>query len=102
MRISLRLRMHLAILPFLVLIMVLGGTAVILLHRLGDRIAGILRDNYDSVRYMERLKEALERIDSSFTFALAGQEDKAREQFHNQWPTFEKYLGQEHQNITLP
>lgn len=101
MRISFRIRILLALLPLLALMAILGGSAVFLLHRLGDRIDAILRENYDSVRYMERLKESLERIDSSFVFALAGQEQKAHDQYEQQWPTFEKYLGMEHQNITL-
>src|SRR5204862_466472 len=81
---------------------ILGGTAVYLLHRLGDRVDAILRENYDSVRYMERLKEALERIDSSYTVALVGQEKKALEQYQHNWPKFEKYLDLEQRNITLP
>src|ERR1017187_4158224 len=102
MRISLRIRTHLALLALLALMAILGVAAVILLHRLGGRIDAILRENYDSVRYMERLKESLERIDSSYAFALAGQEKKAREQYQQQWPTYEKYLDLEHQNITVP
>src|ERR1022692_3049972 len=102
MSISLRIRTHLALLPLLALMAILGGMAVFLLHRLGGRIDGILRENYDSVRYMERLKESLERIDSSYTFALAGQEQKARDQYESQWNIYEKYLELEHQNITVP
>ena len=101
MNISLRIRTHLALLPLLALMAIFGGTAVFLLHRLGGRIDGILRENYDSVRYMERLKESLERIDSSYAFALAGQEQKARDQYQQQWPAYEKHLNLEHQNITL-
>lgn len=101
MSISLRIRTHLALLPLLALMAIFGGTAVFLLHRLGGRIDDILRENYDSVRYMERLKESLERIDSSYAFALAGQEQKARDQYQQQWPAYEKHLNLEHQNITL-
>jgi PAS domain S-box-containing protein len=102
MALSFRIRTHLALLPLLLLLAIIGGTAVFLLHRLGGRIDVILRENYDSVLYMERLKESLERIDSSYTFALAGQEQKARDQYRQQWPTYEKYLGLENQNITIP
>jgi two-component system, NtrC family, sensor histidine kinase KinB len=102
MRLSLRVRIHLALLPLLGLMALLGGTAVVLLHQLGERVGAIMRENYDSVRYMERLKEALERIDSSFAFALAGQEKKAVDQFHKEWPTFENNLQLEQQNITVP
>jgi hypothetical protein len=69
---TLRQRILLTLLPLLVLLAVLGGAGVVLLHRLGGRIDEILRENYDSVRYMQRLDKAVERIDSSFQFAIAG------------------------------
>lgn len=100
MSISLRIRTLLALLPLLALMAILGGMALFLLHRLGGRIDAILRENYDSVRYMERLKESLERIDSSYTFALTGQEQKARDQYQHLWQAYEKYLKLE--NLTLP
>ncbi|HEV3263135.1 MAG TPA: ATP-binding protein, partial [Gemmataceae bacterium] len=46
--------------------------------------------------------EALERIDSSFQFALVGQEYKAREQYRKNWEAYLKNLDFERQNITLP
>ena len=101
MRISLRIRTYLAILPLLALMAILGGTAVLMLHRLGGRIDAILRENYDSVRYMEHLGESLERIDSAHTFALAGQEQKARDQYQQQWPAYDKYLDKEKHNVTV-
>ena len=59
-----------------------AAPALVLLHRLGGSIDAILRENYDSVIAMERLNEALERIDSSFQFALAGRRrTKARQQY---------------------
>src|ERR1022692_1579382 len=102
MKLTLRARIVLTLLPLLALLAILGGSAIVLLHQLGNRIDAILRDNYDSVIYMERLKEALERIDSSYTFALAGQEKKARDQYKEQWEPFEQNLLAEQGNITLP
>jgi NtrC-family two-component system sensor histidine kinase KinB len=102
MSLTLRTRFLLTLLPHVALLAVLGITGVVLLHRLGNRIDAILRDNYDSVIYMERLKEALERIDSSYTFALAGQENKARDQYKEQWEPFEQNLVAEQGNITVP
>jgi two-component system, NtrC family, sensor histidine kinase KinB len=102
MTLSLRSRIHLTLLPFLALLTVLGGAASVLLHRLGGSIDAILRENYDSVIYMERLKEALERIDSSYAFALAGQEEKARDQYKEQWAPYDKNLELEQKNITVP
>ena len=89
MTLSLRYRITLTLIPLLGLLVFIGGSATVLIHRLSGRIDLILRENYYSVIYMERLKEALERIDSSFTFALAGQEERAREQYKDQWPAFQ-------------
>jgi signal transduction histidine kinase len=86
----------------LLLVLVLGGAGSVLLHRLGGSIGAILRENYASVIYMERLNEALERIDSSFQFALAGRELDARQQYVEHWKQFYENLEKEGENITLP
>jgi signal transduction histidine kinase len=99
---SLRQRIFLTLLPLLILLVVLGSAGVILLQRLAGRIDVILRENYDSVLYMERLHEALERIDSAFQFALAGRPEMARRQYDREWRTFEEYHRKEQGNITLP
>jgi signal transduction histidine kinase len=102
MKLSLRARIILTLLPLLALLAVLGGAAIVLLYQLGGRIDLILRENYDSVIAMERLNEALERIDSSFQFALAGQEGQAREQYAKNWQPYNDALEIERKNITLP
>jgi NtrC-family two-component system sensor histidine kinase KinB len=102
MALPLRSRIILTLVPLLVLLCILGGTAAFLLYRLGNSIDAILRENYDSVFYMERLNEALERMDSSFQFALAGEEQKARQQYAKNWPDYADNLWQEQHNITLP
>jgi signal transduction histidine kinase len=99
---TLRLRILSTLLPLLALMAFLGVSAVILLNQVGNRIDAILRENYDSVIYMERLKEALERIDSSFAFALANQEEKARHQYEEQWQQYLNHLRKEQDNITVP
>ena len=102
MTLSLRARILLTLLPLLALLAGLGGSAAVLLHRLGGRIDGILRENYDSVIYMVRLKEALERIDSTYTFALLGEEKKARDEYRAQWIAYDESLKKEQGNITAP
>ena len=91
-----------AVIPLLVLLAVAGGTATVLIYSLGTRIERILRENYDSVIYMRDLNEALERIDSSFQFALAGREDDAFDQYRDNWRDFGKKQKNEQDNITLP
>jgi NtrC-family two-component system sensor histidine kinase KinB len=102
MTLSLRRRLLLTLAPLLALIAALGGAGVVLLQQLGGRVDLILRENYDSVRAMFRLNEALERIDSAFQFALSGREDEARQQYRDNWPLFDEQLRIEQQNVTLP
>src|SRR3954469_22966514 len=90
-RMTLRQRLVLTLAPALVLLAALGGVGIFLLNRVSQRINLILRENYDSVRAMVELNEALERIDSSFNFALLGgekAENRARKAYHDNW---EKY-----------
>src|SRR5439155_16343596 len=101
MRLSFRQRIVLTLIPLLVLLAVLGGAGTALLYRLGGRIDLILRENYDSVRYMQKLGEATERIDSSFQFALAGERKKALEDYEPNWRRFRDSLHDEQNNITL-
>jgi len=99
---TLRYRILLTLLPLLALLAVIGAAAAVLLYRLGGSIDLILKENYTSVVAMERLNESLERIDSSFQFALAGEEKKAREQYDRNWLPYDAALQTEEQNITLP
>jgi PAS domain S-box-containing protein len=99
---TLRFRILMTLLPLLALLAALGAAGVLLLDQLGGRIDAILRENYDSVIYMERLKESLERLDSSFTLALAGKEKEARTQYEFQWGPYLDNLHKEQSNITLP
>ena len=102
MALGLRFRLLLTLLPIWALVAVVGTAGMVLLVQLGGRIGVILHENYDSVLYMERLHEALERIDSSFTFALTGHIDKARREYDAHWPIYNEYLAKEQGNITLP
>ncbi len=99
MRLSLRLRIVLTLIPMFLLLAAVGGAGILLLHRLSDRIDAILRENYRSVNYMERLNESLERIDSAFNFAMAGRD--AHAQYDLNWKSYQEHLALEQSNITL-
>jgi signal transduction histidine kinase len=101
MNLALRHRILLTLLPLLLLLAVVGTAGVVLLSRLGNSVNAILRENYDSVIAMERLNEALERIDSSFQFSLSGQHAKARAQYAAHWRVYRENLEKERSNITL-
>src|SRR5262245_49909625 len=102
MTVTLRRRILLTLLPLILLLIALGVTAAGLLYQLGGRIEAILHENYDSVLYMERLNEAVGRIDESFLFSLAGRDDLARQQYAEAWPAYDAALRDEEGNITEP
>jgi signal transduction histidine kinase len=99
---TLRRRIIVAMLPLFALLVALGGTGTVLIYHLGDRIDKILRENYDSVVYMRDLNEALEGIDSSFQFALAGREKESSRQYAANWGLYDAALFKERHNITVP
>jgi signal transduction histidine kinase len=97
-----RRRIIVAMMPLFALLVALGGTGTVLIYRLGGGIDEILRENYASVVAMRDLNEALERIDSSFQFALAGRGEQSHEQYETNWKLYETALVVEQNNITLP
>ena len=97
-----RRRIIVAMIPLFALLVVLGATGTILISQLGDKVERILRENYDSVVYMRDLNEALERIDSSFQFALAGREEQSHKQYEENWKLYQNSLVKEQHNCTLP
>ncbi len=99
---TIRLKLLLGIMPLLVLMVGQGLWAVSLFTRLGSDIDVILRENYQSVRAAQSMKEALERMDSSEWFAIGGEEARARSQFDRSRAAFEEALRIENGNITLP
>src|SRR5271168_1322452 len=101
MTVTLRQRILLTLAPLLLLLAVVGSAGVALLLRLGNSINAILRENYASVIAMERLNEALERIDSSFQIALDGHEEEAKKQFDDNWTVYDEQLKKEGENITI-
>ena len=98
---TLRRRLIASLAPVGVLLAVLGAVGLGVLWHMGGRIDAILRENYVSVQAMYRLNEDVERIDSSFQFALAGREADARTQFDANWVGFEDQFRIEEENITV-
>lgn len=98
---TLRTRIVLSLTPLGLLLVGLGVAGFLLLERMGGRIDAILKENYESVQAMFRLNEALERIDSSFQFALADREDVAVKQFEANWKAFDKQFDVEASNVTI-
>jgi signal transduction histidine kinase len=93
--------MLLTLAPFVCLLAAVAGIGFFLLRSVGTSIDRILRENYKSVVAMVYLNEALERIDSSFQFALVGR-DGAHETYQSNWSHYEQQLDIERRNITEP
>jgi two-component system, NtrC family, sensor histidine kinase KinB len=67
---------------------------------LGRNVGSILQDNYRSVLAAERMKEALERIDSAAMYLVAGERPRAMAQAEQSFPRFEAALTLQQHNIT--
>jgi two-component system, NtrC family, sensor histidine kinase KinB len=98
---TLRQRILFALVPLVGLLALIGAIGIVLLHRVGDHIKDILRENYVSVVAMLDLNEALEGIDSSFPFDLHG-EAAARQTYERSWSLYRQHLEIEERNITVP
>lgn len=94
-------KLTLGFVGLLAILLAVGVESISLLTELGGSIDVILRENYKSVVACERMKEALERMDSGAFFALAGEVEKGRELMTQNRPRFEESLQTELGNITL-
>jgi signal transduction histidine kinase len=102
MKLSFRSRILLTLLPLLALLGIIGGVGAVLLSHLGGRIDAILRENYDSVRYMQELREALEEMNGTIRLANAGEEDKELlTQYRAAWTILDDQIKKELKNITI-
>ena len=99
---TLRMNMMMGFLPLLAILVGLGLWAIVMFYGLGGNIDVILRENYRSVLAVERMKEALERMDSGLMFGLSGRDRLARTQFDKYRQEFDTQLSFEQGNITLP
>ena len=99
---GLRSKLVLGFIGLVAILLAVGVESITLLDRLGGSIDVILRENYKSVVACERMKEALERMDSGALFGLAGEEVRGRSLATEYRPRFEAALQTELGNITLP
>lgn len=97
---GLRTKLVLGFVGLLAILIAVGIESISLLSELGGSIDVILRENYASVLACDRMKEALERLDSAALFALAGEAQKGRELAAENRPRFEAALQAELGNIT--
>ncbi|MGE5218764.1 MAG: ATP-binding protein [Chloroflexota bacterium] len=86
--------------PLAVALVVVGIFSAVVVSFLGSHSQTILKDNYRSVLAAQRMKEAIERMDSGALFIAAGQGEKGVEQAEKYRPLFEAELKVQEGNIT--
>ena len=86
--------------PLAIALAIVGIFSVIVVSFLGSHSQTILKDNYRSVLAAQRMKEAIERMDSGALFIAAGQREKGIEQAEKNRPLFEAELRVQEGNIT--
>jgi NtrC-family two-component system sensor histidine kinase KinB len=86
--------------PIALALAIVGIFSVVAISYLGSHSQGIMKDNYRSVLAAQRMKEAIERMDSAALFMVAGQQQKGVEQGAKYRPVFETELKVQEGNIT--
>ena len=99
---TLRTRLLLSQLPLAAGLALLGFVALRTLDTLGRSSQRILQDNYRSVLAAQRMKDALERVDSAALFRAAGQPEKSDAQAAANMRKFNEELSVQEHNITEP
>jgi signal transduction histidine kinase/HAMP domain-containing protein len=95
-----RTKVLLAQAPLGLALAMLGLLSAWTIRTLGEHSSHILRDNYRSVLAAQRMKEAIERIDSGAVFILAGRAEAAEPQIRDNVRVFSEELRVQEGNIT--
>jgi signal transduction histidine kinase len=86
--------------PLVLALAIVCVVSVIVISSLGSHSQLILKDNYRSVLAAQRMKEAIERLDSAALFIVAGERQKGITQAEKHRPIFESELKVQESNIT--
>src|SRR5512142_2022058 len=97
---TLRRKLLLAQAPLALALLLAGLVFVLTVAELGRFGASILKDNYRSVLAAQRMKDAIERIDSGALFMALGERSKGLAQAGANREWFESELHVEEENIT--
>ncbi len=97
---TLRSKLLLAQVPMAIAVAVVGVMASVTNGKLGRNSELILKDNYRSVLAAQRMKEAIERIDSAALFIVAGEDQAGAHQSEEYIPRFERELVTQEGNVT--
>ncbi|MBL8204512.1 MAG: HAMP domain-containing protein [Blastocatellia bacterium] len=99
---SLRVKLLVGYLLFVVALLALGGWSAWRLRQMGSVARLIISENYDSVVAAQDMKESLERQDSAALFLLLGQQERAQSQMREHRQRFDAALEKAANNITEP
>ncbi len=99
---KLRTQLLLAQGPLALALVLVGTVAILTLGNLVGSGQNILKDNFRSVLAAQRMKEALERIDSAAMFLIIGERERGLLQEMQFRPKFEAELLVQEANITEP
>jgi len=97
---SLRVKLLLTYLIFIIALVLLGGWSALRLREMGGVSRRIISNNYDSVVAAQEMKESLERQDSAALFALLGAREKALTQLREHRARFDANFQKAANNIT--
>ncbi len=97
---TLRSKLLLAQAPMAIAVAIVGVLASVTNGKLGRNSELILKDNYRSVLAAQRMKEAIERIDSAALFIVAGEQQAGVRQSEEYIPRFERELETQEGNVT--
>jgi signal transduction histidine kinase len=98
--VTLRSKLLLAQAPTALAAVVVGMLASATNGKLGRNSELILKDNYRSVLAAQRMKEAIERVDSAALFMVAGERAAGAHQSDENIPRFERELETQEGNVT--
>jgi signal transduction histidine kinase/HAMP domain-containing protein len=99
---KLRTQLLLAQGPLALALVLVGTVAAITIGELERSGTNILKDNFRSVLAAQRMKEAIERIDSAAMFLVIGERDRGLRQAEQFRPKFETEIRVQEGNITEP
>ena len=102
MRFGLRQKLGLGFGGLFLVILIIGVQGIVKVSELGQSIDVILRENYRSVIACQDMNDAMERVDSGILFVLLGYEKEGTAQIDANLVRFDKALGVEGGNLTLP
>ena len=86
--------------PLAIALAIVCIVSVVVISLLGSHSQTVLQHNYRSVLAAQRMKEAIERLDSAALFIVAGERQKGIEQAEKNRPIFEAELKVQEGNIT--